>query len=65
MNDNLLFMSTKQLAQICKTNTEKVKVLRAQLEEAESLQESTEHILGISLQTEENKTKYLDNLLQG
>lgn len=65
MNDNLLFMTPQQLAQVCKTNSEKVKTLRAKLAEAEHFQESSEFILGISLQTEEKKAEHLDKLLQG
>ena len=65
MNDNLLYLTKKELAEICKRNTEKANLLRKQLAEAEHLQEESEFILGISLRTEEQKSEYLDKLLQG
>lgn len=65
MNDTLLYLSPKELAEVCKRNTAKAKRLREELAEAERLQESSEFILGISLRTEEQKAKHLDNLLQG
>ena len=65
MNDTLLHLSPKELADICKRNTAKAKLLREQLAQAEHIQESSEFILGISLRTEEQKAEYLDKLLQG